>query len=200
MRILTTCASRNSTDLLSVAMNASSEDDVNINEIGNYLYDILRTEWIEAPHQDVGDRRENMIEHHKNNYRARVKLEVKYRESRLFLNLCIDRMPKNVDTPFGQKTLDFANEIMKYLFDGVCCIIYKNPEMLQACVFQCNEERIYDNGKWHTAADAILSKLHEKDSAAGDNRGQGDQRMRGELPEVEGSTGEAGNDEVRTLA
>ena len=199
MRILTTCASRADTDLISVTLDAASDDDEFITEVGTYFYKVLKENWIEAPHTDVGERRSKMIERHKENYRARIKLEIKYREQRPFLKLGIDRLPKKVDTPFGEKTLHFAQDIQSHLFDAVCAVIYRNQKALSESVFEFDGERIYENGKWHSKADAMLSKLRSSEPSADQHSGSVDERMRGEVQEVERPGGEVQGNEVRSV-
>ena len=189
MRILTTCASRNKTDLISVSLNPAADDDEFITEVGTYFYKVLKENWIEAPHTDVGERRSKMIERHKENYRARIKLDVRYREQRPFLKLGIDRMPKKVDTPFGEKTLHFAQDIQSHLFDAVCAVIYRNQKALAESVFEFDGERIYDNGEWHPKAHEVLSKLRAAESAAGGDSGNPHERMHGTIQEVGSSAG-----------
>ena len=199
MRILTTCASRADTDLISVTLDAASDDDEFITEVGTYFYKVLKENWIEAPHTDVGERRSKMIERHKENYRARIKLDVRYREQRPFLKLGIDRMPKKVNTPFGEKTLHFAQDIQSHLFDAVCAVIYRNQKALAESVFEFDGERIYDNGEWHPKSHEVLSKLRAAESAAGRDSGNPHERVHGAVQEVGSSGGEAQTRALRTM-
>lgn len=200
MRILTTCASRADTDLISVTLDAASDDDEFITEVGTYFYKVLKENWIEAPHTDVGERRSKMIERHKENYRARIKLDVRYREQRPFLKLGIDRMPKKVDTPFGEKTLHFAQDIQSHLFDAVCAVIYRNQKALAESVFEFDGERIYDNGEWHPKSHEVLSKLCAAESSAGGDSGNPHERVHGAVQEVGRPEGETRAGALRTMA
>ena len=184
MRILTTCASRNKTDLISVSLNPAADDDEVITEVGTYFYKVLKENWIEAPHTEVGEKRSSMIERHKDNYRSRIRLEVKFREGRPLFKLDIDRMPKKIDTPFGQQTIQFATEVKGKIFDAVCAVIFRNQKVLSDCVFECDGKRIYDNGKWSPESHEVLSKLREAESAGDGDSGDSHERMCGTVQEV----------------